>query len=86
MYCLILCGQARHHVGGKQFERSQGFGEREIAEGELSNQVVDPRLLDLRFKESRDGGGTAGDALADLDKGVQFCRPLVGWRAAAQDI
>ena len=83
---LVLCGQAWHHVGGKQFQGSQGFSKREITEGELSYQIVDPRLLYLRFKESRDGVGTAGDALADLDKRVQFCWPLVGRRTAAQDI
>src|SRR4051812_1472197 len=50
--------QRRHHVPGEQLDRVLGFRERQIAERELPDEIVGPRLRhlladDLRYRRRR---------------------------------
>src|ERR1700682_5114254 len=58
-----LPAQFWHHLVGEETDRPQAFLARQIAEGELADEVVAAGLVELRGEELRDGRGRAGDAL-----------------------
>src|SRR5262245_5364771 len=69
-----LCAQHRHDIAGKEADRTQGFLPRQVAEGELPDEVVAQCCIELLRQETRDRGRRAGDALAALDHEVECGR------------
>src|SRR5262245_15516117 len=75
--------ERRHHLAREQIDGAQHLGEREIAEGELPDEIVGAGLLHLRLDHARHSGGRARDAAAAVLDLIEVRRPLSASGAGA---
>src|SRR5262249_20664256 len=80
----LPAAQLRHHLADEAADRLQGFPQRQIAEGELPDQIVAAGLVELGGEELRHRRRRAGDALAALDHEVEGRRARVRLLAVVQ--
>src|SRR5579883_825381 len=70
--------QLRHHMPGEQLYRRQRLGKREIAEDELTDQIVAAGLSDLSPQLRGNLVGCPGNALADFGELIEGRRAGMG--------
>src|SRR5215475_14690282 len=68
--------ERRHDLAREQIDGAQYLGEREIAEGELPDEVVGAGLLHLRLDHARHSSGRTRDAAAAVLDLIEVRRPL----------
>src|SRR6266545_395277 len=83
---LVRSSQFRHDMLAEQLHRAQRFTEGEIAEGELSDQIIRRRFIELGLEKLRDGVWIACHCLAAFHHLVELGRAWVGRFAAAEMI
>src|SRR5262249_2623737 len=75
--------EPQHDLAREQIDGAQHLGGRQVAEGELTDEIVGAGFLHLRLDHARHSGGRARDATAAVLDLIEMRRPLSASGAGA---